>query len=168
MVAEKAPCQVCYLQAPGKLVLNDQNDYVCPNLACSSLIATHYTDHTCSSCTQFVQVARGHVIARLELVSVKPVVGGTRSRGGIPLATDDSGRGSRQKKPRQQMPLLRDITASGYKSVVSSKKVGPPSAVLSDFNMTGGFSRHEDGVRPHDEEMGKQAMASHENSVLLQ
>ena len=50
-------CQVCYLSAPGKLVKSEENaiaDYVCPNMDCRQLIATHYSDHTCSSCSMFV------------------------------------------------------------------------------------------------------------------
>jgi len=50
-------CQVCYLSDPGKLVKREETalaDYVCPNLDCGQVIASHYSDHTCSSCSMFV------------------------------------------------------------------------------------------------------------------
>ena len=82
------PCQVCYLHAPGKLIRNETRDLVCPNSSCGLLIGTNYTDHTCSSCSQFLQVSRGTVIAKIDLTAIKPFYGGARSRDGrlLPIA----------------------------------------------------------------------------------
>ena len=71
---------MCYLHAPGKLLQNEELDFICPNRSCGQLIALHYSDHTCGSCAQFVHVYRGQVIAKLELMTVKPVFGGKNVR----------------------------------------------------------------------------------------
>ena len=69
------------------------------------------------------------------------------------------------------MPILSDLNASGYKSVVSSKNVVQTNGVLSDFNATGGLSRqHEDGAHLQDDDIlnRSQVRVSYDNSVFLQ
>ena len=72
------------------------------------------------------------------------------------------------------MPLLRDLYVNGgYKSVVSSKNkpAGSGGGVLSDFNVTGGFSRqHEDGafLQMDDDELNRsQVQVSYDTSIVL-
>ena len=68
--------------------------------------------------------------------------------------------------------MLRDLYSSGYKSVVTSKNK-PAGGVLSEFNITGGFSRqHEDGAflqLGDDDELNKsQVQMSYDTSIVLQ
>ena len=73
-------------------------------------------------------------------MAVKPVFGGARTRDGGHLAAQDKPDRGTKWQSKKSMPMLRDLSASGYKSVVSQQNVHQ-NGILSDFNVTGGFSR---------------------------
>ena len=112
---------------------------ICPNESCRQVIATNYPDSTCGSCSAFVHVSRGKVIARLELGAVRPIFGGAKSRDGRlinkeqQVARSTTNRGAKATMPkslvRDQYNQSQDTQQqfnfmSNYNSVISTSKSG--------------------------------------------